>query len=215
MKTMNNFKEMFDKDYFENGVGTGKSLYSNYRWMPEISFPIAHDIVLSLGITKEDKIIDFGCAKGFLVKAFTLMGYDAYGVDISKYAIENAEPEIKDRVFLKGKNSVKEKYDFGICKDVLEHCLNTKNLEQILEQMNELANKWFVAIPLGNGRKYFIPAYDLDPSHFIKQPKEWWLKKFSENFKVEKYSESAGQIKRKWVEQDPRGNLFAILTLKH
>ena len=33
-------------------------------------------------LTKDMKILDFGCGEGHLVKAFQELGYDAYGIDI-------------------------------------------------------------------------------------------------------------------------------------
>ena len=40
------------------------------------------------------RILDIGCAKGYLVKMLREKGVDAYGVDISKYAINNAVDEV-------------------------------------------------------------------------------------------------------------------------
>ena len=47
-----------------------------------------------------DKGLDVGCGKGFLLYDFTevLPGLEVSGLDISSYAIENAKPEIKDRL---------------------------------------------------------------------------------------------------------------------
>jgi 2-polyprenyl-3-methyl-5-hydroxy-6-metoxy-1,4-benzoquinol methylase len=39
--------------------------------------------------------LDAGCAWGFLVEAFRKRGVEAYGVDISEYAIQNVHPEIQ------------------------------------------------------------------------------------------------------------------------
>ena len=30
-------REEFDREYFEQGPMTGKSLYTNYRWLPELT----------------------------------------------------------------------------------------------------------------------------------------------------------------------------------
>ena len=80
----------YDEDYFERGVETGKSLYSNYRWIPELTIPICAELIMQLKIGPEDTILDFGCAKGFIVKALRLLHREAYGVDISEYAIKQA-----------------------------------------------------------------------------------------------------------------------------
>jgi len=45
-------------------------------------------------------ILDIGCSAGDLAKRFLAKGYDAYGVDISEYAIKNTVPEMKGRTAL-------------------------------------------------------------------------------------------------------------------
>ena len=81
----------FDENYYENGVITGKSCYVNYRWMPELTIKMAHSIIKYLNLNSNVKVLDYGCAKGFLVRALRLLDIDAYGCDISEYAINNAD----------------------------------------------------------------------------------------------------------------------------
>lgn len=40
-------------------------------------------------------VLDVGCAKGFLVKALRNLGIQAYGIDISEYALSKAEASIR------------------------------------------------------------------------------------------------------------------------
>ena len=44
-----------------------------------------------------DRILDIGCGKAFLLYEFPqiVLGIKIHGVDVSKYAIENAKPEVK------------------------------------------------------------------------------------------------------------------------
>ena len=52
------------------------------------------------GLTKESKILDVGCGKGFMLYDFVQLipGIQVTGIDISTYAIENAKEEVKDFV---------------------------------------------------------------------------------------------------------------------
>lgn len=84
-------KNLYDQSYYEHGIESGISLYSNYRWLPELTIPLAARIIEYLQIGVEDSILDFGCAKGYLIKAFRLLHRNAYGFDISSYAIDNAQ----------------------------------------------------------------------------------------------------------------------------
>ena len=51
-------REEFDREYFEQGPMTGKSLYTNYRWLPELTLPLCHHIVTYCGIESEERILD-------------------------------------------------------------------------------------------------------------------------------------------------------------
>jgi protein-L-isoaspartate(D-aspartate) O-methyltransferase len=41
------------------------------------------------------RVLDVGCAKGFLVYEFKKLGMEAAGIDISEYAVANAMDEVK------------------------------------------------------------------------------------------------------------------------
>lgn len=47
---------------------------------------------------KIDSILFIGCAQGFEVKYFRDKGVQAFGVDVSDWAIDNCEPESKEYV---------------------------------------------------------------------------------------------------------------------
>ena len=100
-------KNKYNKDYYENGVAKGISGYDNYRWIPELTYPMAYSIFKNLKIKKKDKVLEFGCAHGFLVKALNDFKIDAYGVDVSSYAISKVDPSIKNKINLLKKNNIK------------------------------------------------------------------------------------------------------------
>ena len=180
----------YDEDYFERGLKTGRSAYENYRWMPEHTIPFAHEIVSFLEIKKHHAILDFGCAKGYLVKALRLLNYRAWGTDISDYALNAAPWEIKDYLMdwkeysqIKLQDNIK--YDWIIAKDVLEH-ISYKDLVLTLAILGMLGDRMFVIVPLGNDGKYNAPTNDLDPTHVICEDFQWWCDLFVETgFKVE------------------------------
>jgi ubiquinone/menaquinone biosynthesis C-methylase UbiE len=67
------------------------------RWIP-----VAKDIVDHFGLKPGDRVLDVGCAKGFLVKDLMIVcpGLEAFGIDISEYALMNCEPEVVGRLHL-------------------------------------------------------------------------------------------------------------------
>jgi ubiquinone/menaquinone biosynthesis C-methylase UbiE len=71
--------------------------YGGYRYDGRWQ-PVAKDIISHFGLKAGERLLDVGCAKGFLVKDLVALGIDAYGVDISQYAIMNCEPEVVGRL---------------------------------------------------------------------------------------------------------------------
>ena len=65
------------------------------RWIP-----VGRDIISHFELKSGDRVLDVGCAKGFLVKDLVSLGIDACGIDISEYAITHCEPEVVGRLHL-------------------------------------------------------------------------------------------------------------------
>jgi ubiquinone/menaquinone biosynthesis C-methylase UbiE len=67
------------------------------RWVP-----IAEDMIRHFDLRPGDRVLDVGCAKGFLVKDFmkACPGLEAFGIDVSRYALMNCEPEVIGRLHL-------------------------------------------------------------------------------------------------------------------
>src|SRR5438132_9829048 len=86
----------FGAEYFD---GTREQGYGGYcydgRWVP-----IARDIVAHFGLRPGDRVLDVGCAKGFLVKDLMAVcpGLQVYGLDISEYALRHCEADVTGRV---------------------------------------------------------------------------------------------------------------------
>ena len=79
--------------------------YGGYRYDGRWQ-PVARDIVAHFGLKPGDRVLDVGCAKGFLVKDLLALGINAYGVDISRYALLNCEPEVVGRLHLASADSL-------------------------------------------------------------------------------------------------------------
>lgn len=67
------------------------------RWIP-----VAKDIISHFDLKPGDRVLDVGCAKGFLVKdlMITCPGLEAFGIDISEYALMHCEREVVGRLHL-------------------------------------------------------------------------------------------------------------------
>jgi len=195
----------YDKDYYERGVQSGKSCYVDYRWIPELTIPMAMAMIDFLDIKKDETILDFGCAKGYLVKAFRLLHRKAWGCDCSKYAIDNVDTSVQD--YCSDKYDDVE-VDICISKDVFEH-IHPDDLSIILSKLK--ADSLFVVVPLGDHGKYVVPAYHMDKTHVVCENEYWWEDLFRRNgWKLADFRYRVEGIKDNWS-QFPRGNGFFTL----
>lgn len=87
----------FDKEFFdgERKFGYGGFSYNSKYWSE-----VVKDFSNYYNLSDDSKILDVGCAKGFMLYDFYKLNsnFDLYGIDISKYAIENSVPEIKKKL---------------------------------------------------------------------------------------------------------------------
>jgi len=88
----------YGEQYFDGPreVGYGGYRYDG-RWVP-----IAEDFIKHFSLKPGDRVLDVGCAKGFLVKDLVKVcpGLEVFGLDISEYALMHCEPEVVGRLHL-------------------------------------------------------------------------------------------------------------------
>lgn len=88
--------QKFGAEYFD---GTREQGYGGYRYDGRW-IPIARDLVAHFGLTAGDRVLDVGCAKGFLVKDLMEVcpGLQVYGLDVSQYALTHCGPHVAGRL---------------------------------------------------------------------------------------------------------------------
>jgi len=202
-------------DYFEKGLEKGISLYKDYTWQPERSLKEAVAIIDKFKLKRGARILDYGCAKGFLVKAFRILTRFAYGCDISRYAVCTADNDV--RAYLKlcthGFPFKNMEFDLCIAKDVFEH-MDVETIAQIIKDIKECSERLFVIVPLGNGSTFTVPEYNYDTTHKIAQRTGWWSNLFKAcGCEIEWLSYAVGGIKDNWRQYE-KGNGFFSLNLK-
>ena len=87
----------FGKEFFD---GDRKFGYGGLKYNPKYWTNVVKDFVDYYKIKPEAKILDVGCAKGYMLYDFKRQypGLELHGVDISEYAIKNCHPEVKDNL---------------------------------------------------------------------------------------------------------------------
>lgn len=90
--------KQFGEMYFDGprAYGYGGYRYDG-RWVP-----VARDIIAHFGLKPGDRVLDIGCAKGFLVKDLldAMPGLEVFGIDISEYALMHCHPGVVGRLHL-------------------------------------------------------------------------------------------------------------------
>jgi len=172
--------EFFDRGYFDGR--REKSAYEEYteERLSGVFVPLA-DLLYSTFLPA--RLLDCGCAKGFLVKALRKIEVDAYGQDISAYAIASAPLEVSP--FLK-QGSITEIqfpdrfFDLVVCLDTMEH-LTVSQAERALDEMARVGSMYFfltICINLDPScPDDFITSDPNDKSHITIANRNFWHKK--------------------------------------
>lgn len=87
----------FNKNYFDGSRDEG---YGGYSYDPKYWFKVAQDILSHYKLKPGDRVLEIGCAKGFLLHDLlqALPGVKVNGIDISDYAVTNALPDVRSEI---------------------------------------------------------------------------------------------------------------------
>lgn len=171
--------EKFDADYFLNGPSTGKSNYCDYHWMGDVTLAYAIYLRRHLGIKDGESVLDVGAARGYLVKALRMAGLPATGYDISRWAVENCDPDV--RGFVSNELSANPmSVDWIHMKDVAEHIQERDLLEMLPRLYRASRRGCFFIVPLAEpcGGDYIYPPDNMDSTHVMKLGMISWMRLF-------------------------------------
>lgn len=137
----------FGREYFDGDRLYG---YGGFFYNPRFWEPVIPDFVKHYSLTKRSKVLDVGCAKGFMLFDFTRLvpGIKISGIDISRYAIKNALSQVKP--FIKYGNAIKlpfpnKSFDLVISINTI-HNLPLKNLIKALLEIERVGKHAFITV---------------------------------------------------------------------
>ncbi len=86
----------FGKAFFDGDRSHG---YGGYSYHPRFWDNVVSDFQRHYALRSGDRLLDVGCAKGFMIYDMQrkIPGLDVYGIDISAYAIENCLDQVRAR----------------------------------------------------------------------------------------------------------------------
>ena len=87
----------FGESYFDGDRHHG---YGGYKYDKRYWQGVAKDLIATYDLKPGDRILEVGCAKGFLLHDIQELvpGINVSGVDISEYAVSRAMPTVKEKV---------------------------------------------------------------------------------------------------------------------
>ena len=171
----------WDFDYWD---GDRRINYGGYKYMEGRWEKVAKLMIDHYGLKAGDKILDIGCGKGFLLYDFTkiLPGIEIYGIDVSKYALENSKEEIKDKLIYGNATSLPYEdnyFDFVFSLNTF-HNLECYDLFDALKEMERVGknNKYICVEAYRNEVEKMNLLYWQVTCEAFNTPKEWgwWFK---------------------------------------
>lgn len=155
----------FGKDYFDGNrrLGYGGYKYDG-RWVR-----VAKKVVKFFDLKPDDKVLDIGCGKGFLVNdLMNSCKIDAYGIDISEYALQNSIEEISGRLHLQDMRNLvfpDSSFDVVLCINTL-HNLSKTDAYIAIKEMNRVVK---------TKEKIFIQVDSYRSNEDLKVFEDWVL----------------------------------------
>jgi len=106
------------------------------------------------------KVLEIGCAKGFVVKDLRDFGADAYGIDVSDYAISQCEPEVKDYLTVADarthlNNYKANEFEFVFSLRFFE-CLTDTELDALIPELNRIGRQQYHRFGSSERQEYYV-----------------------------------------------------------
>jgi SAM-dependent methyltransferase len=158
----------YDRFYYLHGLDSdGKLEYGRSEHWLNFFGGMADRIVSDL---QPGTVLDAGCAMGILVESLRDRGVDAYGIDVSEYALANVREDIRPFCSL---GSVTEplprRYDLITCIETLEH-LQPDDAERAVANICEHTDDVLFSS---------TPDHFKESTHLNVRPPEYWAEMFA------------------------------------
>lgn len=153
----------FGAEYY--AASCGKPYRRDEEWLGFFGV-IADRIVADIG---PRRVLDAGCALGLLVETLRARGVEAFGIDLSAYAISNAAPEMA--AYLREGSIAADlgaSYDLIVSIEVLEHMPAAEAEAAIANFCRHADDVLFSSSPLDYG----------ETTHVNVRPPEYWAEQF-------------------------------------
>jgi SAM-dependent methyltransferase len=173
--------KQYGKDYWDGDRRYG---YGGYKYLPGYWEPVAKSLIERYKLTNSPKtrILDVGCGKAFLLYEIKklLPKAEVIGFDISKHGIDDAQPEIRKKLFI---HKAQDKYPFKdkefdlVISITTLHNLEIYDLKKALQEIERVGKNKYVAVESyrNEAELFNLQCWALTCAAFFT-PEEWtWL----------------------------------------
>ena len=136
----------YDRNYFDKGGAAGSG-YARYGSREPGIREAARVITDQF---RPQCVLEVGCAKGYVVDILQRHGINAWGIDLSRYAIEAAPSRVKNRLAVADILHIpyaENSFDLVACLETLEHLPVERAADAVAELYRLTSDKLWVSIP--------------------------------------------------------------------
>lgn len=160
-------KHEYDKSYFQGKESrySHNGGYSNYNTMQNINKELANKVFDKFQL-KGKKVLELGCAKGFLIEILRELEVEAYGIDFSEFAVNCSK--VKQYITLGDVRDfnqpifLENKFDLILSFNFLE-CIPEENMSKLINNLNKIAYQQCHRVNIGVNNKFYN-----------QKPMKWW-----------------------------------------
>lgn len=138
----------YDRDYFDKPKDVcSESGYAGYTPQEPGIDPAVH---ITTTYFHPRRVLDVGCAKGYVVDKLRQKGVDAWGIDFSRYAVEAAPDRVREYVAVGDVLDIHfpdDSFDLVACIETLEHLTPDRTIRAIAELYRVTSDKLWVTTP--------------------------------------------------------------------
>ena len=138
----------FGEEFFDGDRRYG---YGGFSYHPRFWTDVVKDFIKHYDLKPGSKILDVGCAKGFMLHDFkqALPELEVKGIDVSEYAIRNSIPDIKPFVSVGNAKDLSEfkdkEFDLVISINTI-HNLPLEECKQALREIQRVGKNAFITM---------------------------------------------------------------------
>lgn len=165
---------IYNEKYFEKGWRQSESLVWDH---PAQQQQLKLKMSFLERFFEKGSILFVGCAKGFEVRMARERGWDAYGTDFSDYAVQNADPKVKDYVQKADTRKLPfgdDSFDVVAGFNTIEH-VGAGEPEEILVALKEVSRVAKQGLLFKLSFRHWVVVSCVDPAFIELQPFAFWI----------------------------------------